>query len=59
MIHDTCIFIKYQTGAIGDHFLKQWRDLSKTIQFFKGIFTTVVQNSSSEWLLGFTAYDTR
>ena len=39
--------------------LKRSHDLSKTIKFFKGIFTYVVQNSSSEWFINFTAYDTR
>ena len=38
--------------------LKRSRGLSKIIKFFKDIFTSVVQNSSFEWFIGFTAYDT-
>ena len=38
MIHDTCIFIEYETGAIGDHV-----NLVKQLIFSKYIFTTIVQ----------------
>ena len=57
MIHDTCIFMEYQTGAFGDHV-----GLVKLLIFSKGILKTTVQlyfQSSYEWFIGFTAYDTR
>ena len=56
MIHDTCIFIEISTGAIGDHVT-----LVKLLIFSKGIFKAIIQlyfQSSSEWFIGFTAYDT-
>ena len=59
MIHDTCIFINIKLEQLQIIILKRSCDLSKTIEFFKDIFTSVVQNSSSEWFMGFTAYDTR
>ena len=63
MVHVTCFFLKYQTGAIVDHnFEINHMIVVKLFFFQRKIFTAVVQMSFqgfSEWLLQFKTYDTR
>ena len=57
MIHDTCIFMEYETGAIADHMT-----LVRLLISLKNSSSTIVQiyfQSSSEELIGFIVCDTR
>ena len=57
MIHDTCIFMEYETGAIAYHMT-----LVRLLVSLKNSSSAIVQiyfQSSSEGLIGFIVCDTR